>query len=293
MNENITGQPDYPSYQPPVDQLLMLGEAEDVRHDEWPDYLAMGIGPQHIPELFRMANDEELNEIINVNVERPEDWASIHAVRAIGQLRDPSTVDQLVELLTTQHDHEWLQEELPEIFAMIGPAAIPALTAYLADPSHGVYERAYASNGLVAIAKAYPESRDEVVRIISDQLEKFDENDDEFNAFIIGDLGELKATETLPLIDRVFEADKVDTFVIGKDDVLIDMGLKERPPMPSLEELFATLPQPPEDFESEPAFIPGPLPPAPRRTLTSTTPPIKFNAKRVGGKKKSKHKKKR
>lgn len=177
---------------------------------------------------------------------------------------------------------------------MIGPAAIPALAAYLADPAHGMYERSYASNGLVAIAKAHPESRGEVVRIISDQLEKFDEQDETLNAFIVTDLGELKATESLPLIERAFDADSVDTFVIDRDYTLVMMGLKEEPPMPSLDELFAQFSRPSTNFEadSEPAFIPSPLPP-PRRELMGTTPPVKFSAKRVGGKKKGKHKKKR
>ncbi len=297
MNENSTDPQESANstgYQPPVDQLLTLGEAAAVSHDEWPDYLALGIGTQDIPELFRMVNDESLNELYDPDNERPEDWASIHAVRAIGQLRDPSAVDQLVELLTTHNDHEWIQEELPEIFGIVGPAAIPALAAYMSDPSHNVYARGYASNGLVAIARAYPESREEVIRTISNQLEKFADDDNEFNAMIIGDLGELKATETLPLIEWVFEADKVDKFFINLDDVQVMMGLKERPPMPSLDELFAQFSMPSTNFEadSEPAFIPSPSPP-PHRTLTGTTPPIKFTAKRIGVKKKGKHKKKR
>ena len=28
----------------------------------WPDYLALGLGPEHIPELIRMATDDDLNE---------------------------------------------------------------------------------------------------------------------------------------------------------------------------------------------------------------------------------------
>lgn len=266
MNGNNTSPQDSTNssgYQPPVDQLLTLGEADPGSHDKWPDYLALGIGPQHIPELFRMVNDESLNELLDVDIERPEDWASIHAVRAIGQLRDPSTIDQLVALLTTHNDHEWIQEELPEIFGMLGPAAIPALAAYMSDPSHEVFARGYASNGLVAIAKAHPESREEVIRIISGQLEKFDMDDEEFNALIIGDLVDLEATEALPLIERAFDADAVDTGFITMEDVLIEMGLKEEPPL------------------------------SPRRELMGTTPPVKFSAKRVGGKKKGRHKKNR
>lgn len=272
------------AYSPPVDQLLTLGETDPVSHDKWPDYLALGIGPQHIPELFRMVNDESLNRI--GKVEGPEDWASIHAVRAIGQLRDESTIEPLVELLTTQADHEWIQEELPEVFGMIGPAAIPALSAYLADDTHELFPRAYASGGLITIAQQHPESRDEAVRPIVQQLEKYPANDPELNAMLISDLAEIKATETLPLIEQAFEADRVDKFYITLDDVLVFMGLKEAVELPS-------------SFED----LPSSSPPAPQAPMDLFTPPpgripgmsapTKFSGKRVGEKKKAKRGKKR
>src|SRR5579864_6469484 len=224
------------AYHPPVDQLLTLGETDPVTHEAWPDYLALGIGKEDIPELIRMANDESLNEI--GKVEGPEDWASIHAVRALGQLRDESTIESLVELLTTQQDHEWIQEELPEIFAMIGPAAIPALAAYLADGSHPLYGRSYAGEALVAIAEQYPEKRDESIGAIARAVEKFSENDPVLNGLIIGNLAHLKAREMLPLIEQAFQADSVDEITISLDDVLVMMGLKEREEMPSLFENF-------------------------------------------------------
>ncbi len=46
-------------YTPPVDQLLKLG---DVRHpNPRPDYEALDIGKEHIPDLIYMSLDEELN----------------------------------------------------------------------------------------------------------------------------------------------------------------------------------------------------------------------------------------
>lgn len=271
-------------YHSPVDQLLTMGETDPTGHDKWPDYLALGIGREHIPELFRMANDEALNEI--GKVEGPEDWASIHAVRALGQLRDESTIGGLVELLTTQADHEWIQEELPEAFAMIGPAAIPALSAYLADSSHEMYARSYAANGLAAIAKEHSESRDASIEAIAKALEQFSDNEPEFNAFLIGDLAQLKATEKLPLIEQAFEAGKVDTFIYTLNDVLVFMGLKEDVELPLPSENFP-LTQP----ERSPASIDLFNPP-PRRTGSVSTP-VKFSGKKVGGKKKGKRGKKR
>jgi hypothetical protein len=48
------------SFAPPVDQLLTYGEGQIVSSDNWPNYLASGLGPEQIPELIRLATDEEL-----------------------------------------------------------------------------------------------------------------------------------------------------------------------------------------------------------------------------------------
>src|SRR5262249_23937588 len=51
---------DYPS---PVDRLLTLGNLGDLEEfDDWHDYLKLGLGPEHIPDLIRMAVDPALND---------------------------------------------------------------------------------------------------------------------------------------------------------------------------------------------------------------------------------------
>jgi hypothetical protein len=44
----------------PLDKLLTLGDARPTRR-HWPDYRQYGLTPEHIPDLVRMATDEELN----------------------------------------------------------------------------------------------------------------------------------------------------------------------------------------------------------------------------------------
>ncbi len=180
-------------------------------------------------------------------------------------------------------------EELPSVFGMIGPVAIPALTAYLADSSHEMYSRAYASNGFIEIAKWYPESREECIAAISKQLEVFEENDYELNAFIIGDLARLKAVETLPLIERAFKADRVDEFVIDLDYVLEEFGLKEREVVESpFLEMFKEISASRAKQKDTPSPSPEEsyIPPPARKTNDKI---IKFSGKRVT-KKKSKKK---
>jgi len=64
-------------YTEPVSKLLTLGDCRQMR--QWPDYLALRIGPEHIPDLIRMIQDEELNQ---ADSESLEVWAPVHAWRA-------------------------------------------------------------------------------------------------------------------------------------------------------------------------------------------------------------------
>src|SRR5258708_16401733 len=216
------------TYTPPVDKLLTLGEPQPFAPDNWPNYLELGIGPKHIPDLIRMAKDHEIRSIEHKEGEEedPEFWGPIHAMRALGQLHAEAAIEPLIQLLTVQTGDEWMQEELRFVFGLIGPAAIPALAAYLADTSHELYPRGYAAHGLEEIGNWHPESRSEVIAALSKQLESFEENDYELNGFLISGLSHLNTVEALPLTARAFPAPRTDDFVIGLDDVLVDLGFK-------------------------------------------------------------------
>ena len=223
-------------YAPPLDKLLTLGEYYLWTSVDWVDYPALGIGPEHIPDLLRMVDDEELNDLES---EGTEVWTPLHAIRALGQLRDESTIQPLLQILTRNVDDDSIQEDIPRVFGLIGPVAIPALSDYLADASRDVFERSCAANALQAIALRYPEHRSSCIEGITRTLERFEENEDELNAFISNDLAELKAVDTLPLIEKAYEAGKVDESIIGLDFVLTLMGVRK----PELEKgLFFDLP---------------------------------------------------
>ncbi len=279
------------TYPSPVDKLLTLGEPESVLPEKWPDYLELGLGPEHIPELIRMATDHELRKIEPEEDEEedPEFWAPIHAIRALGQLHAEEAIEPLVHLLAELKHDEWMLEELPAVYGLIGPAAIPALAAYLSDSSHEMYSRSYAANGLLEIGERHPESRSECIAAISKQLEAFEENDYELNAFLISDLSHLKAVETLPLIERAFEADRVDEFVTNLDYVLVEFGLKEREevqfqnPFGNFFERRGT-PLKPEQIRIVPPNTPDNQPSAQRATHNT----IKFSGKKITKKNKKK-----
>ncbi len=219
------------SYPAPVDKLLTYGKPEPRDAQNWPDYLELGLGSEHIPDLLRMTADEGLWE---AGEDSPENWAPVHAWRALGQLRAVNAVEPLLHLLEERIRDDWAMDELPQVYGLIGAAAIPTIEAYLADKSH--QEAAgLVADGLGHMAKLHPEDRDEAVAALMRLLENFAENEYELNGSLISSLVTLKALEAVPLIERAFAADRVDEFITGDwDNVQVELGLKEAPPDPPM-----------------------------------------------------------
>ena len=219
--------PDYPDYDysPPVSELLTFGDCRELRG--WSDVLALGLGLQHVPDLMRMALDEELQW---ADADSLEVWAPIHAWRALGQLRAEAAVEPLTQLLARidEYGDDWVGADLPKAFGLIGPAAIPVLRDYLADPAHGLYARVAAAEGLKEVGQQHLAARDECVAVLAGQLERFAELDPALNGFIIGDLIDLKAVEAAPVMERAFAANRVALDILGDwEDVQIALGLLE------------------------------------------------------------------
>ena len=218
-------------YSPPVEQLLIYGDCRQMDFENWHNYPEeLGITSEHIPELIRMATDADLREF---NVDEPQCWASVHAWRILGQLRAEAAIEPLMSLFHEQEEDEWMSEEMPIVYAMISQTAISALTAYLADSSHGTFPRTTASNCLTRIGQTHPDARSDCVATITQQLELFNENEPDLNGFLICSLIRLKAVESAPVIERAFAAKRVDEFIPGKwESVQVALGLKEAEEVP-------------------------------------------------------------
>jgi HEAT repeat protein len=211
-------------YLPPLDQLLVLGRPEIDRREPWPDYLAMGFTAEHVPELVRMAIDEDLAE--GAEDDDPRWYGGVHAWRALGQLRAEAAVEPLVGLL--DGDDDWAFEELPDVLGMIGPAAFEPLRAALAKWSlASSFEAGTAARGLVEIAKRFPETRDAAVAALARQLRWWARQDLDLNTMLVHDLVELNAVEAAPAIEEAFAADAVNTGWGEEDweDVQVALGL--------------------------------------------------------------------
>jgi hypothetical protein len=223
------------TYRDPVAQLLTLGDPRQGGRMAfgWRDYLALGFTAEHIPELVRMALDQDLHW---TDSESDKVWAPLHAWRALGQLRAEGAVEPLLQLLDRidEYDDDWAQGDLPQVFGMIGPAAIPGLRDLLADADHGEWARIAASESLVKMVEWFPEIREQAVAIITDQLRRFAEQERVVNAFLVDALCHLKAVESAAVIEQAFAADTVDLSVLGDwEEAQILLGLLEERASPS------------------------------------------------------------
>jgi hypothetical protein len=213
------------SYTDPVAKLLTYsGVDERSPKDQWPDYRELGLTEEHIPDLIRMATDLDLH---NLRQESPEVWAPLHAWRALAQLRAVEAVNPLVLLFEQLKDDDWLPEELPTVFSMIGPGAIPTLERFLADDGVEEIGRISVPACLVRMAQDHPDDRDTCVGVLVRQLEKFETNGPALNGFLIIGLIDLGATQAIGLIRQAFSENQVDLSILGDvEDAEIEMGLR-------------------------------------------------------------------
>ena len=183
-------------YNPPLDQLLWLGQTQPG----WLSYAELGIGSQHIPELLRMATDKQLGAEYGDTLEF---WGTAHARRALAQLGATTVVEPFIQLFREWRD-DVVSEDLPIVLAKIGPPAIDALKDYLAEESaEKEWQGSHASESLEFIARKHPESRERCVSILVKQLEHFAKQDSLTNAFLIYSLIRLQAVEAANIIEQV------------------------------------------------------------------------------------------
>lgn len=220
---------DKQEYQPPVAKLLQYGDGKSSSR-KWPNYpQELDLKEDHIPELIRMATDDDLNQ---ANSDSLEVWAPTHAWRALGQLSAQSAVKPLLDLLDNPED-DWSHSEIPIVMRLIGPSAIPTIQRYLTDPSHDLYGYSSAIDCLEELGKRYPQEKDSCIDILAQQLANFKENDPSLNGFLISGLCHLNATDKVSDIRRAFAARRVDYTIIGDwDEVQVQLGLKTRNEVP-------------------------------------------------------------
>ena len=208
-------------YQPPVSQILSYGRPKNTNRTQWFDYVeAFGFTDEHIPDLIRLASEEDLNW-----QDEGECYAPIHAYRTLGQLRAEAAIQPLISLLDID-DSDWFLEDLPQVFGMIGPACIPALTEYLNQNEPSWWSKTAAAGGLTKIAESFPDHRDQCVQILTEALSRHQQQPEELNASLVAKLLDLHATEAANVIEKAYKEGPMDEMVCGTwANVQIELGL--------------------------------------------------------------------
>ncbi len=206
------------AYPEPVARLLHIGDPGNTDH--WLDYREYGISSREIPELIKMATD--LDSFMS-DSEDDEVWAPVHAWRALGQLQAVEAINPLINLFHILEDNDWIFEDMPEVFSLIGPVALPALAVYLQYPYRPLMARTVAANCITEIGRKRPEVKKECVRYLMDGLKRHAENDPELNGYLILDLLDLKAREALPLINEVYRTGDADETMATLDEVFEEL----------------------------------------------------------------------
>jgi hypothetical protein len=223
-------------YAPPVSQLLSLGE-RSLRGPRPVDYRSFGINESHLDDLARMSRDAELKY---AERNTREAWGPTHAMRALIQIGTEATIEPLARLLEYDADadyddiDDWSMEEIPLTFGKMGEAAIPRCIQLLGNESKHTHSRIAAGNALEKISRHHANTRPKCLSAIVSQLERYSDNDPEWNGWLASLLVDMKAVETAELIQRAFDADMVDETIVGDwDEVQAALGL--RPPLTDAE----------------------------------------------------------
>jgi hypothetical protein len=216
----------------PVRQLLIIGETSIGDPADWPDYTAdPGIGHEHVSALIRLACDLALH---HGDSNASTVWAPLHAWRALAQLRAEAAVAPLLALLKLIEGDEAADLELPVVFGMIGPAAIPHIAAFMANGENPESSVATAISGLSQIVARHAGCRGECVAILVRTLEPHADINPTINGFAVSALLDLRAVEAIDTIRDAFRRDAVDLSIAGDiEDVEIELGLRDRRATPA------------------------------------------------------------
>ena len=213
-----------PSSSPAIERLRALpAPTWAERPADWPDYVAAaGVGPADVPGLIALATGPA--------PEGGEDaWgATVHAWRALAQLRAEEALAPLVALMAKHADEEddWLTGDLPLAFVAFGRAAVPVLERALLAPDQPTGGSHLIAETLSLIGQHDPSTRFACIAALVARLERYLENAAETNGMLVAALVDLKAVEAEPTLAMAFLEERVDPSIAGDwEDVQMSLGL--------------------------------------------------------------------
>ena len=220
----------------PYNRLLTIGSMD--YEDAEAEYARIAAAlteanPQEaVARLTGVALDESYNEYADLDHPERDDarmWTRLHAISVLSLMGDAAqaAVDPLLVLLDDEDDD--LREEMPLFYASVGQAAIEPLRRVLQNPDADTYLRTGAGDCLEQIGETHASLRPTIVPLLEQSL-MLAGTDDVLASFLVCNLLDLDAKESLPLIQQAFAEERVDTSVVDIADVEEHFGLRRGEP---------------------------------------------------------------
>ncbi len=193
-----------------------------------------------------MVSDAKLNM---GDPESDDVWAPLHAWRALAQMKAVEAIDPLLAQLHLIDDinDDWLNDDFPTVFGMIGVPAVEPLAGYVGSIEKPLFAKICAIECLEKIATIEPSIRNRVVEILTAHLRNHAKQNSTLNAFLIASLTGLDAVESLNEIRDAYLSDDIDLDVMGDiEDAEIALGLR-----PKRQDMFDELDFPYDIFDFE------------------------------------------
>lgn len=184
----------------------------------WPDYIKkLDLKKTDVKTLMQIVASSNLSNITTGAL--IEEFAAMHAWRALGQLQSKESIKVLLNSLIDKKNQEafWYRIELPLVIRKIGAEAIKPLSAFI-KKEHLWGDKVIVINGLIEIALQEPKYKDEIEEIINSVLKKYKKNDFAFNASILNALFKLKPYHN-KLVKEIIDNDKFDYDFIDRPEL--------------------------------------------------------------------------
>ena len=215
----------------PYDRLLTLGSTNydtwDAEHAKIATILTETNAQEAVARLTGVALDTSYAEYADLDHPSREDarvYARLHAVGVLSLMGEAAqaAIDPLLPLLDEEDDD--LREEIPLFYASIGQAAVEPLRRVLQNPDADTYMRTGAGDSLEQIGETHAHLRPTIVPLLEQSLLNAGD-DDVMASFLVCNLLDLDAKESLPLIQQAYAENRVDTSVVSINDVEEHFGL--------------------------------------------------------------------
>lgn len=187
--------------------------------EKWPDYIKkLELKRTDAKVLMEIIASSDLNLITTgASIDQ---FAAMHAWRALGQLRATESLKTLLNSLIDEKNGEafWYRIELPHVIKEIGAESIKPLDKFLKKRGQPWDNKMIMINGLIEIAINQPKYKKEVEEITLSLLKKYKKNDLAFNASLLNAIFKLQPYEN-KVVREIIDNDKFDYDFIDRDQL--------------------------------------------------------------------------